>query len=387
LEYRGIKLADSVKLYKKDGSYNKNVKMSLDSLADLLDENGHELLEEYKSAKDKVLIDFHCGHYPHLIRLDHYKSGHGCSICSGNSPEQAKEEIISLLERNGHIWLEGEYENNNTKILIDFRCGHKSHWITPNSYKSEKGCPKCGDSIISEKLSKQAKEEFPLLVEFNGHDLISEYVGNHTKVLIDFKCGHEPHLITPGHYKSGNGCPKCSGRCPQLVKDEFILLLKDNNHELLSEYNGAREKVLIDFKCKHKPHWVRVDHYKNGVGCPICNESKGERKIREWLEKNNFEFIPQMKYDNLLGLGNGELSYDFYLPRLNILIEYQGQFHDGNVSYQTIDEFEYQKEHDRRKKWYADLHGIVLLEIWYWDFDNIERILQNKLIKLDRNVG
>ncbi len=35
-----------------------------------------------------------------------------------------------------------------------------------------------------------------------------------------------------------------------------------------------------------------------------------------------------------------------------------------------------QQEHDRRKKQYAKNHGIKLLEIWYWDFDNIENKLK-----------
>ena len=28
---------------------------------------------------------------------------------------------------------------------------------------------------------------------------------------------------------------------------------------------------------------------------------------------------------------------------------------------------------------YAKQHNIDLLEIWYWDFDNIEKILQDKI--------
>jgi hypothetical protein len=379
MEYRGIKLDENVKLYKKDGSYNKNVKMSLDSLADLLFENGHELLDVYKNAKGKVLIDFRCGHYPKLIRLDHYKNGHGCSICSENSPEQAKEEFISLLEHNGHTWLDGEYENNNTKILIDFNCSHEPHWITPNNYKNERGCPKCGYLITSEKLSKQAKEEFSLLVEFNGHELLSKYVGNHTKVLIDFKCRHEPHLITPGHYKNGNACPKCSGRCPEQSEHEFILLVKSNGHKLLSEYSGAKNKVLIDFKCNHNQHWIRIDHYKNGVGCPVCNESKGEKRIRKWLEDNKFYFIAQKEFDGLIGTGGGNLSYDFYLPKLNILIEYQGEFHDGKANDYVKENLEYQREHDKRKREYAKQKNIRLLEIWYSDYEKIEIILNESL--------
>ena len=43
------------------------------------------------------------------------------------------------------------------------------------------------------------------------------------------------------------------------------------------------------------------------------------------------------------------------------------------------EDFERQLEHDRRKKEYAKQNNINLLEIWYYDIDNIEEILINEL--------
>ena len=71
--------------------------------------------------------------------------------------------------------------------------------------------------------------------------------------------------------------------------------------------------------------------------------------------------------------------YDFYLPEHNLLIEYQGQFHDGTAHQQSKKEFERQQEHDKRKREYAKDNNIKLLEIWYYDFDNIEEILNKEL--------
>ena len=95
----------------------------------------------------------------------------------------------------------------------------------------------------------------------------------------------------------------------------------------------------------------------------------------------SIEYIPQKTFDGLVGLGNRLLSYDFYLPTYNLLIEYQGQFHDGSTTskIQTKSQLKKQKEHDRRKRNYAKEHNIELMEIWYWDFDNIEQILESRL--------
>lgn len=77
---------------------------------------------------------------------------------------------------------------------------------------------------------------------------------------------------------------------------------------------------------------------------------------------------------------NGLLSYDFYLPQYNLLIEYQGEQHENfKEGWITEEDFIIQKEHDRRKKKYTKDNNIELLEIWYYDYENIEKILDNNV--------
>ena len=75
------------------------------------------------------------------------------------------------------------------------------------------------------------------------------------------------------------------------------------------------------------------------------------------------------------------LSYDFYLPQYNLLIEYQGEQHEKFVErfHKSEEDFIIQKEHDRRKKKYTKDNNIKLLEIWYYDYENIEEILDKYL--------
>jgi hypothetical protein len=114
----------------------------------------------------------------------------------------------------------------------------------------------------------------------------------------------------------------------------------------------------------------------NGRRCPVCCETKGEKAVRKWLEDNKVYFLVQKEFDGLTGVGGGNLSYDFYLPHINLLIEYQGQFHDGSNGDVTKLNLEKQQEHDKRKRYYAEQNGIKLLEIWYWDYDNVDKILE-----------
>lgn len=111
-----------------------------------------------------------------------------------------------------------------------------------------------------------------------------------------------------------------------------------------------------------------------------CLGSSGEQNIKTFLNNNYIKFIPQQKYETLLGLGGNKLSYDFYLPSYNLLVEYQGKQHYESIEYFGGDEqFEIQVEHDSRKRNYARLHNIDLLEIPYWEEKNLENILNDKL--------
>jgi len=73
-----------------------------------------------------------------------------------------------------------------------------------------------------------------------------------------------------------------------------------------------------------------------------------------------------------------KLSYDFYLKDFNLLIEFQGAYHDGSLigKMQTEDEFKYQVKHDNMKRNYAKEHNYILKEIWYYDKRTIENILE-----------
>ena len=105
------------------------------------------------------------------------------------------------------------------------------------------------------------------------------------------------------------------------------------------------------------------------------------------MNKNNINYIWQKEFDGLLGINDGLLSYDFYLSDYNLLIEYQGEQHEKycKAFHKSKKDFEKQIEHDRRKKEYAQIHNIKLLEIWYFDYNNIEKILY-KTIRKEENV-
>jgi hypothetical protein len=102
----------------------------------------------------------------------------------------------------------------------------------------------------------------------------------------------------------------------------------------------------------------------NGSGCPICKSSKGEIEIQKFLTTNDIKFIKEHKFDGCFDVK--KLPFDFYLPELNICIEYDGIQHFnpnhffGGFSYHTK-----LKRHDEIKTLYCINNKINIIRIRY----------------------
>ena len=163
----------------------------------------------------------------------------------------------------------------------------------------------------------------------------------------------------------------------QFVKDVYAI---NDSVTILGQYNGIKKHILCKCNICGREWNPPAEHLREGTGCPICNVSKGEKNVAQFLNSMNIKYKHPYSFDDLLGTGGRKLSYDFYVTDYNILIECQGQQHEFAVDYWGGEkQFRKQIEHDKRKREYAKLHNIPLLEIWYWDFNNIESILMKEL--------
>lgn len=131
-----------------------------------------------------------------------------------------------------------------------------------------------------------------------------------------------------------------------------------------------------------------VNRRLQGSGNPYIITYKGEEYIKQYLQKNNISFNVQQKFSDLLGTGDGQLSYDFSIPDEkygHILIEYNGIQHYEAVDYFGGEEqLKKQKEHDKRKRDYAKKHGYKLITVKYtYDtYESVEEYLDKELKKL-----
>lgn len=122
-------------------------------------------------------------------------------------------------------------------------------------------------------------------------------------------------------------------------------------------------------------------HHLQGSGCPLCKSSRGENVILKILNDNNITFLRQKPFvnDNIFAQRK-HFVVDFYIQESNVIIEYNGiQHYEPIGRFGGKESFIQQQERDMALRQYCKEHGIKLIEIPYWDYDNIETILNKEL--------
>lgn len=324
-------------------------------------------------------------HKPYKVKWGNFKYGKRCPICGEKSRRIKRrfdyEYVKELIENENYKLLSTEYKGCEEKILLRCPKGHE-YEVAFSNFKQGNRCPYCNKGI---RLDYEYVKEY--ITSFGYKLLSTEYINNHTKLLMECNNNHK-FEITYGDFQQGNRCPYCSHKSGKVyLYDSFGYNHFDKVCMNWSDKNKISPFEISchnDRKCIFYCHECNTEFEKSITKitdreqwCPNCKMSKGEKRIRYWLENNNINYIYEKMFNDLLGIGNGLLSYDFYLPDYNLLIEYQGEQHEHQCGiFGGEDKFKIQQEHDRRKREYAERNNIKLLEIWYWDFDNIEEILK-----------
>ena len=269
-----------------------------------------------------------------------------------------------------------EYKNNKTKVKIKCNTCKNIFEQRPNNHLNGQKCPFCFGSkkLTTEQFVEKAKQ-----INGDKYDYsLVDYINSKTKVKI--KCNNCKKIfeqIPDVHTNSKHGCTFCSPTSKSNT-EEFIekaRLVHGNDYDYsLVEYKNNKTKVKI--KCNNcgKIFEQRPHDHLNGSGC-FC-VYKGEIEIENYLKENNISFEKTKKYSNLKD--KSLLSYDFYIPLKNLLIEYNGEQHYKNKFKKPLHEWHRQLHHDWLKRKYAKDNNINLLIIPYWKFGNIKEILDKQ---------
>ena len=290
---------------------------------------------EYIGSKIKVCVI--CNkHGEYYIRPDSFLKGCGCVKCSHDKYRKTLDQFIQEATNiHGKIYNYSEVSFNNIYDYVSIICPiHGNFNQIIKSHLNGHGCPKCANKRLGE-IQTKTNEQFIIEANIKHNNKYkynnTNYIGSNIKVEITCPI-HGNFTQTPASHLNGNGCPKCSnlekGAFRRLSKDMFIdrCKIKHKNKYDYSLVNYINNSTNVKIICSdHGEFMQRPNHHLNGHGCPMCNDSKLEMKVKAYLNENNVEFIQQKTF---IWLKNkNDLYLDFYLPKYNIAIECQGIQH------------------------------------------------------------
>ena len=291
--------------------------------------------------------------------------------------KKTPEEYYNLCKEKGLDLPIEDYVNNKTKIRFKCSKGH-IYFQRPDHHLNNHGCKLCATIKLSNKRRKAAKEYIQECKEKCLDLPIESYVNNRTKIKHKCKKCNNIYLQKPSNHLSGHGCPKCAtdnlANIRRKSQERYIEECTSKGIDLpIDEYQGVHIRIKHKCsKCGSVYEQSHDDHLHN-KGCPICSQSHGEKFIQNYLDKHNIKYEPQKKFKDLKD--KNLLSYDFYLPKQKLLIEYQGiqHFIRRGKGLFSNDYFPTQQYHDKLKRDYASKNGYSLLEPTY-GLDTQEKI-------------
>ncbi|MDP2692708.1 MAG: zinc-ribbon domain-containing protein [bacterium] len=356
-------------------------------------------LVKYINSEHKVEII--CKEHGVFKQLPHgHLAGRGCRRCGDfkNKKRYTTEQFISKLKEI----LGNEYDYSVTKFCgwrekIKIKCNkHDTFEQTPEKiFTFKRGCKECKrDKTLSTKSlfiknPELSQEWHPTKNEGLTPKDVTYYHGE--KVWWLCNKGHEwPATVWSRNRPNGNKCPYCSN---MIVYSGNCLF--NSNPELSKEWHPTKNGILTP--CDVSPHsnkkvwWLCEkghsfkssisnrnvnNNNEDGSRCSVCSESKGERMIVKILLNNNIKYERQQKFDGCVN--KILLRFDFYLPNINICIEYDGELHfEAKDFFGGIKRLKEIQKNDGIKNEFCLKNNIPLLRISYKE--NIEEKLTSFL--------
>lgn len=285
-----------------------------------------------------------------------------------------------------------EYKGRHNKIEHICPSCHGRWSVTPANVlaKASKMCLECSvknnpqNNKKDDSWYKQKKSELGIKITNT-----EPYKGSKEKIKHICPSCERGWMIEPNAILSRNStqCEECS------VKNRNYHKLSDRAVErklkdagliwVEGTYCNRRSKLLLKCSCGNTFVKSLSDVEKGYNKCRECaySISLGEREIARILDSENLKYTHQKSFDELLSPKGWRMYYDFYIPSLNLVIEYDGAHHfkpmydlfesdhDAEIEFRRV------KLYDEIKEDFLKEKGIKLMRFSGKNFKEIEKTI------------
>lgn len=337
--------------------------------------NIHNFKYDYSKVnyiKSKDAVEIICPEHGSFFQKPfNHLQGKGCSKCSKYTIKTKEYYLERIKFLHPTLIFDIEHFNNiieiNTLSKIRFKCSIHLNFEEKTLQKLliNKGCRICSQhELIS-------CEEAKSIIKWSPHKILwDKYIKFSDK--IEIVCGiHGIFRRSLGAYmRSGYKCTRCSYSTPTTKSISYEDRIKyfneiHNNKYKYPIFDNLLAQNKIEIICpNHGSFFQTINSHNSGNGCPQCNQSKGEKLIMNFLIQNNIEYVSEKKFINCINPKTlRSLRYDFFLPKYNYCIEFDGIHHFENIQNRSnLEEVQYR---DNIKNTYCLINGINLIRFNY----------------------
>lgn len=137
--------------------------------------------------------------------------------------------------------------------------------------------------------------------------------------------------------------------------DKLLILKQIDDHTYLCRCDCGNEMALT------------TQEIESQTCSKACNYLRGEVCAADLFEEAGVKYVAQQRWEDT------DLTFDFYLPDYDLVIECDGAQHFRTQNNDWKSDFKLQEtaERDKAKDEYCREHGIGLVRIPFWDYDKL----------------
>jgi hypothetical protein len=300
------------------------------------------------------------------------------------------EEIYNIVGKEYTVL--SEYKSNRTYIKMRHNeCGNEYNVRPYNFIGLGNRCPECSKKIVADK-QRYTQEEFEKKVYLlfqDEYSVVGKYMSSLKPIKIRHNsCGNEYYAL-PNNILRGATCLRCSdikkGMLARKTHEQFLEEVAeqlDGEYEILSEYQGAFNHILIKHVTCGNEYEVTPDNLLHGRRCKCYIDSKGVVLINNILEDKKVQFEREYTFEDCRYVK--KLRFDFMVingEQPLLAIEFDGKQHFESIDfYGGIEFFNKTKERDRIKNEYCKENSLPLIRIPYtMKEEDIRQVVADKL--------
>lgn len=271
----------------------------LKSVDKISDKKTKLISTEYVNGRTPLLFQCQCGNTFNRS-FDKFKLGRiWCNECIAKQNKERYrldfDYVKTEIEKTGCKYISGKYENNDSKLYLQCRCGNYFYKSWGKFHFGQDRCKDCGNELVRESKRKYHSENAKEILTGYGYTMVGNFIDGATKVECICPKGHKCNIILSQLiYERHTGCLQCAQENRKGEKHPNykggISMLDDDIRKSLSNWkNNIREIYNHQCPITHREKLNTTVHHLYSLSSiynDVIDELDLDVKLHDTIKNN-----------------------------------------------------------------------------------------------------